>query len=186
MPFVKKNDLQGSQPPTDARKIFIGRQGELLFFIQNILKPEDPTHNIISISGQGGVGKSTLLARFIEEAHTTDFKDYCFTAILDERQITPASIMGKFADQLHMTGNFEKAQRRYKEALRKLQAEQETMQDTILSRSPDFTGAAVEGVPIVGPILREGVKATAGHLLERYHTIQRQRDKETKSDWKIQ
>ncbi len=49
MPFVRKTDSQGSQPPTDARKLFIGRTGELLFFVQNILKPEEPTHNIISI-----------------------------------------------------------------------------------------------------------------------------------------
>ena len=70
MPFVKKNDSRGSQSPTDARNLFIGRTGELLFFVQNILKPAEPTHNIISISGQGGVGKSTLLARFIDETHT--------------------------------------------------------------------------------------------------------------------
>jgi tetratricopeptide (TPR) repeat protein len=182
MPFIRKTDSQGSQPPTDARKIFIGREGELLFFVQNILKLEDPTHNIISISGQGGVGKSTLLARFIDEVHTTDFKDYCFTAIVDERQITPASIMGKIADQLQMTGSFEKALRQYKDTLRKLQTEQETMQDMVLRRAPDFTGAAFEGVPIVGPILREGVKVTTGHFLEKYHTIQVHRDKERLED----
>jgi hypothetical protein len=55
MPFVKKTDSQGSQPPTVIRKIFIGREGELLFFRQNILKAEEPTHNIISVSGQSGV-----------------------------------------------------------------------------------------------------------------------------------
>jgi tetratricopeptide (TPR) repeat protein len=175
MPFVKRNN---SQPQNDAHKIFVGREGELLFFIQNILKPEDPTHNIISISGQGGVGKSTLLTRLIDEAHTTDFKDYCLTAIVDERQITPTDIMGKFANQLHITGDFEKAFRQYKEALRKLQTEQETMQDIVLRKTPDFTGAAAEGIPIVGPILREGVKTTTGHLLEKYHTNQLYRDKE--------
>ncbi len=31
-------------------KVFIGRTSELLFFIQHILKPEDPTYHIISIS----------------------------------------------------------------------------------------------------------------------------------------
>lgn len=67
MPFVKKTDSEGVQPPVEARTLFIGRMGELLFFVQNILKPEEPTHNIISISGQGGVGKSTLLARYIAE-----------------------------------------------------------------------------------------------------------------------
>ncbi len=51
MPFIRKTDSQGSQPPTDTRKLFIGRTGELLFFVQNILKPEEPTHNIISIWG---------------------------------------------------------------------------------------------------------------------------------------
>ena len=54
MPFVRKTDSHGSQSPTDTRKLFIGRTGELLFFVQNILKPEEPTHNIISIWGQGG------------------------------------------------------------------------------------------------------------------------------------
>src|SRR5713226_8538432 len=182
MPFVRKTGSQGSQPPTDTRKLFIGRTGELLFFVQNILKPEEPTHNIISIWGQGGVGKSTLLSRFIDEVHSADFKDYCLTAIVDERQITPASIMEKFVDQLHLTGDFEKALRQYKEALHKLQAEQETLQDRVLPRVPDFTGAAVEGVPIAGPLLREGIKATTGHLLEKYHTLHLHRDKERLED----
>src|SRR5436190_18049296 len=125
MPFVKKTDSQGSQPTTDVRKLFIGREGELLFFRQNILKPEDPTHNILSISGQGGVGKSTLLARFIEEAHEAPFKDYCLTAFVDERQATSIGMMEKFAQQLHMTGEFETALKQYKEALRKRQVERE-------------------------------------------------------------
>ena len=113
MPFVKQDGSQGFQPPTNARNIFVGRTEELLFFAQNILKPADPTHNIISISGQGGVGKSTLLARFIDEAHSPNFREYCLTAMVDERQNTPASIMEKFADQLGMTGKFEKALRQY-------------------------------------------------------------------------
>ncbi len=182
MPFVKKDDSQASLSQNDAHKIFIGREGELLFFVKNILEPEDPTHNIISISGQGGVGKSTLMTRYIDEAHAAGFKDYCFTAIVDERQITPASIMAKFADQLRMTGNFEKALKQYREALHNLQDEQETIQDQVLHRVPDFTGAAVEGVPIVGPILREGVKASADHLLKKYHIIQHRRGRERLED----
>src|SRR2546421_4685986 len=109
MPFVRKTDSQGSQPPTDTRKLFIGRTGELLFFVQNILQPEEPTHNIISIWGQGGVGKSTLLARFIDEIHSPAFRDYCLAAIVNELQTSPASMMAKFADQLQMHGAFEKA-----------------------------------------------------------------------------
>ena len=178
MPFVKKNASQGSQPPIDARNIFVGRTSELHFFVQNILTPEDPIHNILSISGQGGVGKSTLLARFINEAHSPPFKDFCLTAIVDERQTTPVTIMERFADQLHLKGKFEKALRQYKETLRKLQTERDAMQETMLHRIPDFAGAAAESLPIAGPLLREGVKASAKHLLERYHADQRHRDAE--------
>jgi tetratricopeptide (TPR) repeat protein len=182
MPFVRKTDSQGSQPLTDTRKLFIGRTGELLFFVQNILKPEEPTHNIISIWGQGGVGKSTLLARFIDEAHSAEFKDYCLTATVDELQTTPASIMEKFAVQLHMQGAFQKALKHYKEALRTQQTEREMMQDTIVQRMPTFAGAAVEGVPFVGPLLGEGVKATAEHLLDRRYSVQKRKDVELLED----
>jgi len=182
MPFVRKTDSQGSQPPTEARKIFIGRTGELLFFVQNILKPEEPTHNIISIWGQGGVGKSTLLARFIDEARSAEFKDYCLTATVDELQTTPFSFMEKFATQLHIQGAFSKALKHYKEALRIQQTEQEMLQDTFVQRVPAFAGAAVEGVPFVGPLLGEGVKATAEHLLDRRYKVQRHKDAELLED----
>src|SRR5437588_7270260 len=182
MPFVRKTDSQGSQPPTDTRKLFIGRTGELLFFIQNILKPEEPSHNIISIWGQGGVGKSTLQARFIDEAHSADYKDYCLTATVDELQTTPASIMEKFATQLLMLGAFEKALKHYKKRLRTQQTEREMMQDTLVQRMPTFAGAAVEGVPFVGPLLGEGVKATAEQLLDRHSDLQRLNDVELLDD----
>lgn len=172
MPFIKRANLRNSQPATDTRKIFIGRTNELQFIVENILEPEEPTYNIVSIFGQGGVGKSTLLARIIEELYTSKFKDYCLSALVDERQATPVSIMEKFADQLHLGGDFGKPLKHYKEILRKLQTEQETIQTTILHRVPDFAGAAIEGVPIVGPILREGVKVTAGHLLDKYQAGQ--------------
>jgi tetratricopeptide (TPR) repeat protein len=182
MPFVRKTNPEGSQTPTDTRKLFIGRTGELLFFVQNILKPEEPTHNIISIWGQGGVGKSTLLTRFIDEAHSAEFKDYCQTATVDELQTTPASIMEKFAAQLHMQGAFEKALKHYKKVLRTQQTEQETLQDTLVQKMPTFAGKAVEGVPFVGPFLGEGVKTTAEHLMDRRNNVQKRKEAELLED----
>ncbi len=176
MPFVRKTNPEGSQTPTDTRKLFVGRTGELLFFVQNILKPEEPTHNIISIWGQGGVGKSTLLSRFIVEAHSVNFQDYLLTAFVDERQTTSMSMMEKFAHQLHIDGEFGKALKHYKEILRTQQTDREMMQDTLVQRMPTFAGAAVEGVPFVGPLLGEGVKATAEHLMDRRNNIQRHKD----------
>lgn len=100
MPFVRKSDSKQTLQSADARKIFVGRTDEIHFFIEHILKPEEPTYNIVSISGNGGVGKSTLIRRFIDEAHSSRFKDSCLVGLVDERQSTPASIMERFADQL--------------------------------------------------------------------------------------
>ncbi len=182
MPFIKQTNTTASQSLTDSGKIFIGRKGELLFFVQNILKPEDPTHNIISISGQGGVGKTTLLTRLMAETHSLDFKDYCLTAMVDERQTAPVSIMEKFANQLHMERDFKKALKQYKEAMRKLQNEREMLNDTLIQRMPTFAGAAVEGVPFVGPLLGEGVKVTAERLLDKHRNVQRSKDVELLED----
>ncbi|MDQ2886711.1 MAG: tetratricopeptide repeat protein [Chloroflexota bacterium] len=168
MPFVKKNDAKGA-PLNDAQKIFVGRTNELNFFAEHILKPEDPAFNILSLYGDGGVGKSTLINRYIEMINAPEYREYCLAAIVDERQATPASMMEKFTDQLHMRNEFKHALAHYKEALRKQRDEQETIQDAVLQRAPDFAGAAVEGVPIVGPLLRESLKVTTAQMLNRYH-----------------
>src|SRR2546425_770524 len=117
MPFVKKPNLQISQSPSNAHLIFIGRTHELHFFVENILKPEEPIYNILSIWGQGGVGKSTLVKQFMNETRTADYRDYCLAALVDERHMTPASMMERWADQLSLSGRFGKALRRYWEAL---------------------------------------------------------------------
>src|SRR5258708_7062577 len=93
MPFIKKNHAQEVQPSSS----FVGRTSEIFFFVHHILQPETPTHNILSISGQGGIGKSTLLGRFIAQAHEAPFKDYCLTATVDEGQSTPLAIMEQFS-----------------------------------------------------------------------------------------
>jgi len=179
MPFVKKiNDSKDLQHPTNPYRIFIGRTSELHFFVENILKPKEPTHNIISISGHGGVGKSTLLARFMNIALSADFKDYCLVALVDERQVTPANIMEKFANQLRITGEFEKALVRYKEALRRFQTERDTGRDVLLSKVSDLSGSVVEDVPIIGGILREGTKAATEFFVNEHRSRQLLKDAE--------
>jgi tetratricopeptide (TPR) repeat protein len=171
MPFVKRSHLQDPSL-VDIPSLFIGRAGELLFFVHHILRPEAPTHNILSISGQGGVGKSTLLTRFIAETHEAPYKDYCLTAIIDERQSTPVGMMEKFAQQLHLTGEFAKALKQYKETLRRQQVERETFYNTLFESVPDIAGAVVEGIPVAGPLLREGTKVAAKHLLKENQASQ--------------
>jgi Cdc6-like AAA superfamily ATPase len=173
MAFVKKLEPKNLQPHLDIQKNFIGRTGELLYFVQNILKPEEPTHNIISISGQGGVGKSALLKQFINKTRVADFKDHCLAAVANERQVTATSVMEKFADQLREAGhtltNFEDALVHYKDALRKLQLEQDKMRDTVLRKTAtDVAGSALKGIPIMGGILEEVAKTTTGFVVDEF------------------
>ena len=179
MPFSKKNDAEDSQPSTNPRRIFIGREAELLFFVQNILEPEEPTYNIISISGQGGVGKSTLLARFIEETHTAEFKDYCLTVEVDERQTTPANMMERFADQLRAAGQplkkFEETLTKYKESLRRLQRESKEEQEALVRETVDIAGTVVEDIPLVDEVTHRGAD-TINELLMDAQRQQRLKD----------
>ncbi len=183
MPFVKQTKSKGIQPPTVSRKIFIGRTNELHFFVENILRPEEPVHNIISISGQGGVGKSTLLTRLIDETKTVNFKDYCMTALVDERQTTPTSIMERFADQLHMRGEFEEALASYKEALRKLQIERDATRDTLWRKTATNVASSVaKDVPIVGGVLERATGPTIEYIFDRLHYRQLLKDAERLED----
>jgi hypothetical protein len=124
----------------------------------------------------GGVGKSTLMLRFIDEAHTSSFRDYCLPALVDERQTTPASIMEEFANQLRNMGHplvkFEDALIAYKAALRKLQTERETAREALLQKAAtDLTSSVVKSVPFVGPILEKGAGLAIEYILDehRYH-----------------
>lgn len=173
MPFLKQRNSKDVSIVVPAPSFFVGRTSELLFFMQNILLPEIPVYNILSISGQGGVGKSTLLNYFRNDAHSNGFKEYCLTALVDERQTSPFTVMERFAEQLPLQGKFKKAFAQYKEVLLN---QKEPLPETIVQHVPDLAGAAVEGLPLAGPFLREGVKTTSGFLLGKYQTAQIRKD----------
>ncbi len=179
MPFIKKIDPKHPRTPADSKGLFIGRNNEIHFFVEHILKPEDPAHNIISIWGQGGIGKSTLLRRLMNEAQAPDAKDYCLTAFVDERQAALISILEKFAKQLHLTGEFEKAAGRYKEALRKLHAEREDARTAFGRKvSTELAGSLVKQVPVVGGLLEQSAELAAGYLWDEWRYRQLVKDAE--------
>jgi len=184
MPFRKTNaDSKDARSLAEARKVIIGRTSELLFFIQHVLKPEDPPYHIISISGQGGVGKSTLLSRFINETHSVDFKDYCMVAQVNERQTTPADIMEKFAEQLSLKGDFEKALNQYKETLHRVQSEREAAREALLRQATtDVAGSLAKTVPVMGGVLETVAGSTVEYIWEEIHYRQRRKDAERLED----
>src|SRR5260221_7549143 len=74
---------------------FVGRQQELESFRQHIgLKK--PRYLIFYITGQGGVGKTTLLNRYREMAEGYGF----LLAVCDEKQRNVSGVLGRFAQQL--------------------------------------------------------------------------------------
>src|SRR5579884_4014211 len=165
MPFVDKSRSSVSQSLVHAGKNFIGRANELAMFRQEVLQAEKPLHNILSVYGNGGVGKSTLLTKFNDLASMPGFKEYCITAFVDEHQATLPSIMKKFAEQLHITGEFAKAVERYEDALRKLQLEREASREDVWSKAATgVISAAVKGVPVVGGALEQGTGLAVEYL----------------------
>jgi tetratricopeptide (TPR) repeat protein len=149
-----KVDLKDPQSSTKARKIFIGRTQELDFFVENILKPDVPDHNIISISGEGGVGKTELLHQFQDKARSPEFKAYCLTAWADEDQTTPAAIMQKFAKDLPKEGDFDEELEKYKRTVLNQKSALEAARKAAMSKAPEFGGAIGSMVPFAGELAK--------------------------------
>ncbi len=182
MPFKRTDsDAKGSQPTVSTTRPFVGRTNELDFFVQCILKPDEPAYNVVSISGNGGVGKSTLLSMFLDRLHELDFRTYCLAALVDERQATPARIMEQFADQLRQQGyplsKFESELARYKETLQKLRTKGSDIQETFAHKAtPELVGAVVKDVPVVGGILEKGTGLAVEYILDELDNRQLHKD----------
>ncbi len=178
MPF-KKTNQKDSQQSITPKRLFVGRADQVRFFAHDILEPEDPSRNIISIAGQGGVGKSTLIQRFLDEAHTPNFREFCHTALVNERQTTPASVMERFADQFREQGHplkkFEEALTRYKEALRRMQATSAGFhdeQELFIREVVDTAGTLMDDLPFGGGVIHKGTTILSDLVLEKGRTRQ--------------
>jgi len=123
-------------------------------FREHMLKPEDPAYNVLSVWGPAGVGKTTLLARLRDEARTADFKNSCLTALVDERQGTPADLMARCAAQLRLAGAplaaFEQVAARYKQALQPHHDEQTVARAAFLREVAALTESKVMDESVLG------------------------------------
>src|SRR2546430_1510330 len=61
---------------------------------------------------------------------------------------------------------------------RKMEADQEYFRNVVSRQTPDLIGAAMQGVPFIGPLLGEGAKTTTEHFLSEHHRDQLRRDAE--------
>lgn len=109
---------------------FVGRQDELDFFRKNLsLSATDPERKfIVHISGQGGIGKTTLMKRFRAMAVETGF----VAAMVDEWQEDVPQVLGEFAEQFaaneHKLESFAKRYKDYREKKGEVEADPEAPQ----------------------------------------------------------
>jgi hypothetical protein len=120
------------------KKNFIGRADDLTAFRASLINP-DPDEMIFSISGQGGVGKTTLLKEFDRIAKEQEM----VAAYVDEgSQLNPITdvpeTLNRLATELEAQGNkFEEFQKRHKTYRQKKQE---------LEAEPEAPGGIVAGV----------------------------------------
>lgn len=126
MGFNRNNSLTASD--TTRAVNFIGREKEEEIFVENILNPSLPKYNILSISGLPGVGKTELLLHLkrvaLERGH--------ITALVNESNITPLSVMREFSNQIGKQGytflKFNEDLQKYSENLDELKEKETTLE----------------------------------------------------------
>ena len=105
-----------------ADEVFVGR-GEQLSLFETAIKATKPSFLILNISGQGGVGKSTLLERYRGISKSNDVA----YAIVNEDHLTILKILETFAQQLENEGldfnHFNERYRKYQELKEKVEAD---------------------------------------------------------------
>ena len=130
---------------------FVGREQQLAFFEENLRRePTDPRRRfILSVSGQGGVGKTWLLRMFRCIAEKT-----AVTAWTDEAQESVPEVMGciaeQFEDQKHPLKTFAERYKVYRQRKQEIEADPEAPQ-----------GAAA----LVGRTLTKGGLCLARHII---------------------
>ena len=152
MPFSK----QAVQSQVETRSGMIGRTNEQYFFIEHILRPIEPFSHLIAVWGEAGVGKSTLLTRFRDTAHSIELKDVCLTALVDEWPITPVQVMERIAAQLRSAGAplvaFERTLVRHRETMRSQEVEQEAARTAFLRQVRHLQEDGIRGEPVIGSL----------------------------------
>src|SRR5204862_6881256 len=105
------------------------------------------------------------------ELHLAEYHEYCLSALVNERQTTPASVMERFAVQLREQGHplkrFEDALTHYKEAVRRIQVAYRDEQEVLVRDVVHVVGSAIEEIPFAGGIVHKGATALTDMVLEK-------------------
>src|SRR6266496_2389133 len=147
----------------DAER-FVGREPELDNFTREINLPK-PRYLIFYISGQGGVGKTTLLNRYREIAKNSGF----LVLDTDEQQRDIATNLGRFARQLAESGfplkRFDERYKIYRQKMHEIENDPEAPQGLAALLGRSVVRAAYIGGDFL-PGLRKGLEYLPREALE--------------------
>lgn len=138
-------------------EIFVGRSEQLALF-ERALTAAKPPFLILAVSGQGGVGKTTLLEQFrhISNSHNV------VTALANEDQLSVATTLAYFAKQFDDAGHpfktFDERYRKYRELKQEMEADPKAPKGLLdfAVRSVSRIGIrSLKRVPVAGEIAEE-------------------------------
>lgn len=140
----------------NLERLFVGREDVVNTFVNDFLS-ESPEYMVISVVGEGGVGKSTLLKRFEAKAESPDYK--AFVAICNSNQDSPIRIMDFISQQLSQNGitnrKFDERLRKYRQLKQEIENDPESPQSLLPLLSKGVTNFAIKSLrrtPIAGPL----------------------------------
>jgi tetratricopeptide (TPR) repeat protein len=163
---------------------FVGRNDKLAAFRGNFLG-DRPTWMVLSITGEGGVGKSSLLKQYVRIAKANEIEANLI--LCDDHYLTPVDVMGFVAEEL---AKLKITHREFNDRYSKLrQLREEAEKDSNAPRGLLNVGAhvvtdiALDGlsrVPGLGSAGSEGFKKTAGDAVSdaAFHTLSRWSNKD--------
>jgi tetratricopeptide (TPR) repeat protein len=133
---------------------FVGRSEQQQVFLDNFTGDE-VKWVVLSVTGEGGVGKSTLLTRYAQLAQGEDFNANVVKC--DDRQYTPVDAMAAIAEQLAKVGieskKFDERYKKYRETLQQIESDPTAprgMVNVVTRGLTDFTIKSLRRLPGVG------------------------------------
>jgi tetratricopeptide (TPR) repeat protein len=148
---------------------FVGRQEQLRVFSDNFAG-DVPNYMVFSITGEGGVGKSTLLEQYESMALSPAVKAIVISC--DDRYVLPASAMGIIAQELGQRNisskDFDERYKRYQEIREEIERDPKAPPGAIdlLARGvSDIVIKSGRNIPGVGVFLERVDEKATGEAL---------------------
>ena len=148
---------------------FVGRAEQLHVFQDNFIS-NNPSWMALSVTGEGGVGKSTLLKRYCQLAESAEI---CANVIMcDDRQISPVEVMGYVAEQLAKVGiiqrEFDERYKKYRELCQQIESDPNaprSMIGVVTRGLTDFTIKSLRRTPGFGVVADYVDEKAAGEAI---------------------